>query len=108
MHPTALSMLMPPCSEAPGRIFEVYLVPRCPFSKDGLLGDEAVAAALGVLMDPVHLALTESVLLIVMVRYNTVIVSAVTEGKTLEQLNNKNAHITLSFWFIDKKASHLQ
>lgn len=73
---------MPPCSEAPERVFELYLVPRRPLCKDGLLCDEAVAATLCVLMDPVHLALTESVLLIVMVRDNTVIGLAVTEDKT--------------------------
>lgn len=64
-------------------MFELYLVLRCPFCKDGLLGDEAVAAALCVLMDSVHLTLTDSVLLIVVVRDNTVIGPAVTEGKTL-------------------------
>lgn len=74
-----LSTLTSPCSEAPGRVFELYLVLRRPFGKDGLLSDEAVAAALRVLVDPVHLALTDSVLLVVMVRDSTVIGSAVAE-----------------------------
>lgn len=74
-----LSTLTSPRSEAPGRVFELYLVLRRPFGKDGLLGDEAVAAALRVLVDPVHLALTDSVLLVVVVRDSTVIGSAVAE-----------------------------
>lgn len=63
-----LRTLTSPCSGAPGRVFELYLVLRRPLGKDGLLGDEAVAAALRVLVDPVHLALIDSALLVVMVR----------------------------------------
>lgn len=106
-HLSPLTTLRPPYSQVPGRVFEFYLVLRRPPCKDGLLGDEAVAAALRVLMDPVHLALTESVLLIVMVRDTTVTGSAVTEDKTLrlnlKHLNNKNK--TWTFWFIKKNFS---
>lgn len=48
-------------------MFEHYFVPLCPFSINGLLGDEAVAASFLVLVDPVHPALLHVVLLVVMV-----------------------------------------
>lgn len=67
------------CSGAPGGVFELYLVLRRPPGEDGLLGDEAVAAALRVLVDPVHLALVDAALLVVMVRDVTGIGSAVAE-----------------------------
>lgn len=60
-------------------MLELYLVLCRPFSKYGLLGDEAVAATLRALVDPVHLALLDAVLLIVMVRDNAVIGPAVRE-----------------------------
>lgn len=58
-------------------MFKLYLVACCPFGIDGFLSDEAMASALAVLMDLVHLALVDSVLFIVMVGNNTVIGSAV-------------------------------
>lgn len=54
-------------SHTPLRVFECYLVPRCPFGVNGLLGDEAVASAFHVLVDPVHLALLDAGLFVVMV-----------------------------------------
>lgn len=78
---STFQVLVPPCLEAPCRMFELYLVLCRPFSKYGLLGDEAVAAALRALVDPVHLALLDAVLLIVMVRDNVVIGSAVRKKK---------------------------
>lgn len=60
-------------------MLELDLVLCRPFSKYGLLGDEAVATALCALVDPVRLALLNVALLIVMVRDNAVIGSAVRE-----------------------------
>lgn len=51
-----------------------------PFGIDGLLGDEAMAATLRVLMHLVHLALIDSVLLVVVVRSNAVIGSTGKDG----------------------------
>lgn len=48
-------------------MFEHYLVPLCPFSINGLLGDEAVTPSFLVFVDPVHPALLHTVLLVVMV-----------------------------------------
>lgn len=58
-------------------MFELDLVPCCPFGEHGLLCDEAMTPTLRVLVDPVHPALVDSALLIVMVRNGTVIGSAV-------------------------------
>lgn len=69
-----------PSLEAPSGVFKLYLVPRCPFGKDGLLSDEAMAPAFRVLVDRVHPALFDTVPLVVMVRDNTVIRSTVKGG----------------------------
>lgn len=66
--------------KAPWGIFKIHLVPCRPFGIDGLLSDEAMAPVLCMLVDPVHLALFNSVLLIVVVRDNSVIGSTVREG----------------------------
>lgn len=58
-------------------MFELHLVPCRPPGIDGLLGDEAMTAALRVLVDPVHPALIDSVLLVVVVRDDAVIGSTV-------------------------------
>lgn len=54
-------------------MFKIYFMPRCPFGVDGLFCDEAMAPALCVLVDLVHPALIDPVLLIVVVRYDAVI-----------------------------------
>lgn len=60
-------------------MFELNLVPHRPSGEDGLLCDEAVAAAFCALMGLIHLALVDSVLLVVMVRDSSVIGSTVAE-----------------------------
>lgn len=64
-------------------MFKLYPVACCPFGIDGFLSDEAMASALSVLMDLVHLALIDSVLFIIMVGNNTVIGSAVDRRETV-------------------------
>lgn len=54
-------------------MFEVHLVACRPSGIDGFLSDEAMAASLRVLVDLVHPALVDAVLLVVMVRNNAVI-----------------------------------
>lgn len=83
-------------------MFELYLVLCRPFSKYGLLGDEAVAAALRALVDPVHLALLDTVLLIVMVRDNAVIGSAVRKKKKVmsKRFLEFNLNVLFRFHFI--------
>lgn len=91
---------MPPCLEAPRRMFELYLVLCRPFSKYGLLGDEAVAAALRALVDPVHLALLDPVLLIVMVRDSVVIGSAVRKKKKVMSKRFLKFNLNVFFSFL--------
>ena len=74
---------MSPLSEGPRGVFELHVVPRCPSGVDGLLSDEAVTPAVYVLVDPVHLALI-NLLLIVVVRNSTVIGSTVGSGEAPE------------------------
>lgn len=54
-------------------MFKVHLVARRPSGIDGFLSDEAMAAALRVLVDLVHPALVDAVLLVVMVRNDAVV-----------------------------------
>lgn len=54
-------------SETPLWMFERDLVPFRPFGVNGLLGYEAVAPAFHVLVDSVHPAFLDAVLLVVMV-----------------------------------------
>lgn len=54
-------------------MFKLYFMPRCPFAIDSLFCDEAMAPAFCVLVDLVHPALIDPVLLIVVVRYDAVI-----------------------------------
>lgn len=65
-------------------MFELNVVTCCPFGINGLLSDEAVALAPRVLVDPVHLALINSMWLVVVVRNSSVIGSTVGGRKTPE------------------------
>lgn len=59
----------------------MYFVVLRPFSKDGFFSDEAVSSMLCVLVEFVHPALVDLVLLVVMVGDNTVIGSTVRRRK---------------------------
>lgn len=76
-------VLISPSLEAPRGVFKLHFVPCRPSGIDGLLSDEAMTSSLCVLVDPVHLALIDTVLLVVMVRNSTVIGSAVRRSKVV-------------------------
>lgn len=66
-------------------MFELYFMACGPLGVDCLLCDEAMASALCVLVDFVHPALVDSVLLVVVVGNNTVIGPAVRRKKYHKQ-----------------------
>lgn len=68
-------------------MFKLDIVPRCPSGVDELLSDETVSTAPRALVNLVHPALADSVLLVVVVRNDTAIGS--TAGRSNKWINKR-------------------